>query len=243
MTTIDVIILFLSATAAATISGASGFGGALVLLPIVTHIVGIQAAIPILTIGQLFGNASRVYFNHSSLEWKPIVLFLITALPLTLIGSYMFSQVNGNKIKIGVGIFLILLVIYRRLKLTNKHIENKGMLLGGGLTGFISGIAGSAGPIGAAFFLGLGLSPTAYIASEAFTALSMHITKSFMYSKFDLIGQKEIALGLIIGVAMILGSWLGKEIINRLSQKSFIFIVEALLVVSGIQLIITGIYN
>lgn len=46
------------------------------------------------------------------------------------------------------------------------------MLLGGALTGLISGIAGSAGPLGASLFLGLNLSAIAYVASEAFTALT-----------------------------------------------------------------------
>ncbi len=49
------------------------------------------------------------------------------------------------------------------------------MIIGGGITGFLSGLAGSAGPPGAAFFLGLNLSAVAYVASEAFTALALHL--------------------------------------------------------------------
>lgn len=241
MSITDLGILFVISTLAAAISGAAGFGGALLLLPFVTKMVGIQAAIPILTIGQLFGNASRVAFNWHDLTWKPILFFLLAAIPMTIAGSYLFTIVNGNHIKFGVGVFLILMVIYRRFKKNNYKTGNKAMLLGGGLTGFISGIAGSAGPIGAAFFLGLGLTPTAYIASEAFTALSMHITKSVMYNRLAFLGQKELLIGLLIGAAMILGSWLGKKIISKLSKEKFIIIVEILLFVSGIQLIISSI--
>lgn len=241
----ELLLLFFISFLAATISGAAGFGGALVLLPILTGMVGIKAAVPILTVGQIFGNASRVWFGRYELKWKPIIFFLLTAIPLTILGSYLFNKIDSNKIKIGVGVFLILMVIYRRTKI--KKIvplaigNEKGMLFGGGLTGFLSGLVGSAGPLGAAFFLGLNLTATAYIASEAFTALTMHLTKSFIYNKYSLIGETELYYGLFIGVAMILGSWAGKKIIEKLSREKFILLVEILLIISGIQLIWTAI--
>jgi uncharacterized membrane protein YfcA len=236
----ELIILFAISFLAATISGAAGFGGALVLLPVLAGMVGIKAAVPILTIGQIFGNASRVWFGRHELKWKPIIFFLLAAIPLTILGSYLFTDIDSNKIKIGIGIFLILLVVYRRTKIKKIKLGDKGMLLGGGVTGFLSGLAGSAGPLGAAFFLGLNLKATAYIASEAFTALTMHLTKTIVYNKYSLIGQTELYYGLFIGVAMILGSWTGKKIIEKLSQEKFILLVEILLIISGLQLIWTA---
>ena len=115
------------------------------------------------------------------------------------------------------------------------------MFIGGGLTGFLSGLAGSAGPLGAAFFLGLNLTATAYIASEAFTALTMHIVKTIVYNKFSLIEPTDVYYGIFIGIAMICGSWTGKKIIDKLSRKNFILIVEILLIISAIQLILTSI--
>ena len=233
----DLLIIFAISFIAATISGAAGFGGALVLLPVLTGIVGIKAAVPILTIGQIFGNASRTWFGRQELKWQPILFFLVTAIPLSILGSYLFTDIDPKKIKIGIGIFLILLVVYRRLKIQKISLGNKGMFIGGGLTGFLSGLAGSAGPLGAAFFLGLNLTPTAYIASEVFTALSMHLTKTIVYNKYSLIGLNEIYYGLFIGVAMILGSWTGKKIIEKLPRDKFLILVEILLIISGLQLI------
>ncbi|MCS6833810.1 MAG: TSUP family transporter, partial [Flammeovirgaceae bacterium] len=140
-------------------------------------------------------------------------------------------------IKQGIGIFLILLVVYRRTNIKKIALGDKGMLLGGGLTGFLSGVAGSAGPLGAAFFLGLNLSPTTYIASEAFTALVMHLVKTLVYNTFLLVGQTELFYGVFIGLAMVIGSWTGKRIVEKLSRKAFVLLVEILLVISGVQLI------
>lgn len=175
---ITVIVSFI----ASLISGIAGFGGALFLLPIICLFVDIKIAVPILTIGQIFGNASRVYFGRKELAWKPIGYFLISAVPMTVIGSYLFSIFDARIIKTIVGLLLLVLLVYRHVKKKEYYIKNTGVIIGGGFTGFISGIAGSAGPLGAAIFLGLRLSPSAYIASEAVTALSMHILK-FSYTK------------------------------------------------------------
>lgn len=235
----NLIMLFLSAYIAATLSGAAGFGGALLLLPALTALIGVDAAIPVLTIGQIFGNASRVWFGRRELSWKPIMFFLITAIPLTILGSYLFVNISSQVIKIGIGVFLILLVIYRRIMpVAQTKWSNKGMLLGGSLTGLLSGLVGSAGPLGAAFFLGLNLAPTAYIASEAFTALIMHLIKTVVYGKYALIASTELAYGLFIGIAMILGSWTGKRIIEILPKKYFRLLIEILLLLSGVQLIV-----
>lgn len=43
--------------------------------------------------------------------------------------------------------------------------------------------------------------------------------------------------GLFIGVAMILGSWTGKKIIERLPRKAFVLLVEVLLLISAAQLL------
>ncbi len=236
----NLVILFVIGYVAATISGAAGFGGALILLPILASIVGIKAAVPILTIGQIFGNASRVWFGRNELKWRPIIYFLLTAIPLTILGSYLFTDINSKTIKITIGFFFILLVIYRRTRRKKIIISDKGMLFGGGLTGFLSGLTGSAGPIGAAFFLALNLTATAYIASEAFTALAMHLTKTIVYNKYSLIGLTDLYYGLFIGLAMILGSWTGKRIIEKISREKFLLFVEILLLVSAIQLIWTA---
>lgn len=230
-------ILFVMAFVAATVSGAAGFGGALLLLPFLTGMVGVKAAVPILTLGQLFGNASRVWFGRRELHWRPVLLFLLTAVPLSVAGSWLFTGADARVVKIGIGIFLLLLVVYRRSGMGQFSMGDGGMMLGGALTGFLSGLAGSAGPLGAAFFLGLNLPATAYIASEAFSALIMHLTKTVVYSRFSLMGSTELLYGLFIGVAMVLGSWAGKGIAERLSRERFILLVEVLLVLSGVQMV------
>jgi len=96
--------------------------------------------------------------------------------------------------------------------------------------GFLSGLVGSAGPLGAAIFLSLGLPPVAYVASEATTALAMHGVKTAVYQHYISLDREVWFLAALMGVAMILGTWSAKRVIERMSVETFQRFVAALLV-------------
>ena len=65
----------------------------------------------------------------------------------------------------------------------------------------------------------------------------MHITKTIVYQRYALIGAQELGYGIILGIGMILGSWTGNKIAQKLSKDKFILLVEVLLILSALQLI------
>ncbi len=164
-------LLALAAFAAAAISGAAGFGGALLLLPLLVATVGAREAVPLLTIAQLIGNFSRVAFGCREIEWKPVGLFLLGAVPLSVLGALSFVQLPKEWVTRGIGVAILLFVLLKHFGVLQDKAGLAVLVTGGGVVGFLSGLVGSAGPLGAAVFLSLGLPPVAYIASEATTAL------------------------------------------------------------------------
>lgn len=99
-------------------------------------------------------------------------------------------------------------------------------------------MVGTVGPLVAPFFLDFGLVGSAYIATEAMTAVVMHITKGIVYAKFALIGYQSLVIGLIMGVIMFGGSYIGKSIVDRLPKEWFTRLVEAVVLLAGIQFLV-----
>lgn len=234
------IILILTSFIAAFVSGAAGFGGALLLLPVVTACVGAEAAVPVLTIAQLIGNLSRMAFGIKQIDWKPVGLFCATALPLAALGAYGFSVLPKSMITRCIGGALIILVLIKRIKKLEFKNSKRAMLIGGGATGLLSGLAGSGGPIGAAVFLTLGLPPVAYIASEAATATAMHLLKTAIYSKLAGLDGPALLTGLFMGTAMIAGTFAANHMIKKMEKGKFQNYVAALLCVAGAYMLILG---
>lgn len=237
---ITLIFLFAGGFIAAAISGAAGFGGALLLLPILAQTVGTAMAVPVLTIAQLIGNLSRVYFGYREIEWRPVWLFIAGAVPTSVIGAFSFVAIPKEIVAKLIGFAVIGFVILKNYQVIKFKNNDRVMIIGGGFVGLLSGLVGSAGPIGAALFLSLNLSPISYVASEAVTAVAMHVTKTLVYQKYLGIGLEALEIGLFIGVAMIMGTWAGKKFIEKLPKERFIKFVTLLLVGIGLELIFWG---
>ena len=234
------VILLFASFAAAFISGAAGFGGALLLLPVVTASVGVEVAVPVLTIAQLIGNLSRMAFGWKQIAWKPVALFCSTALPLSALGAFGFSVLPKDIVTRFIGAALIVLVLFKVIRKVEIKSGNKTMLIGGAVTGLLSGLAGSAGPIGAAVFLSLGLPPVAYVASEATTATAMHILKTIIYSRLIDVNFFALLIGLAMGVAMIVGTYAANKIIKNMEKGKFHKYVAVLLCLVGAYMLIAG---
>ena len=69
-TALKFLLLFTGSFLAAAISGAAGFGGALLLLPLLSRTIGTTLAVPVLTLAQLIGNLSFIEPAASSLYCK-----------------------------------------------------------------------------------------------------------------------------------------------------------------------------
>ena len=71
------------------------------------------------------------------------------------------------------------------------------------------------------------------LATEALGAAAVHLSKSAVYGRFAALDAETLACGLVIGLALIAGSWFGKRIVNRLDTAAFITTVEVLLGITG----------
>lgn len=68
----------------------------------------------------------------------------------------------------------------------------------------------------------------AYVASDAFASLVLHLTKTIVHSKYALVTTKGLLVGTFAGVAMIGGSYTGKLLLSRISKEKFLMVVERL---------------
>ncbi|MGE5109746.1 MAG: TSUP family transporter, partial [Acidobacteriaceae bacterium] len=105
---------------------------------------------------------------------------------------------------------------------------------------FLSALLGSVGPIMAPFFLAYGLVKSAYIGTEALSTVVMHVFKLVAYHHSSILPGNAVLAGLAIGPVMILGSWLGKKVVDRLPEKVFVWIIEATLLIAGIGFLWKG---
>ena len=103
------LVLFASLIAS-TLAAVTGFGGAAVLLPVLVATFGVREAIPILTVAQLVGNGSRVWFNRRELNYRVVAWFALGGVPLALLGGLLFAKAPLVALTRVLGVFLIQMI-------------------------------------------------------------------------------------------------------------------------------------
>lgn len=236
----EYLLLITGAFAAAAISGSAGFGGALLLLPLLNQAVGVTEAVPLLTIVQIIGNGARAVMNWRHIRWRPVLLFLASAIPLSMLGALSFASLPTGLVTRLVGGVILLFVILKATGMIAFKPSRRVLVIGGGVTGLLSGLVGSAGPLSAAVFLSLGLPPLAYVASDAVAAIAMHGAKTAVYGAMIDLGLTFWPLAIAMGLAMIAGTWAGRLLIKRLPVDRFRQFVMVLLALIAIEMIVMG---
>ncbi len=145
-------VLLLCGWLAATVSGAAGFGGALLLLPLLSFTVGVKAAVPILTIAQLLGNVSRAGFGWRDIRWRPALSFSAGAVPASVIGARLFVDLPSAWILRLIGVFLLLIVALRHTTLGKRRVPESLLAPAGAASGFFRRSPGVPGRWGRRYF-------------------------------------------------------------------------------------------
>ncbi len=238
---LDWLLLGSGALMAATLAAIAGFGGAAILLPILVGVFGMREAIPILTVAQLIGNGSRVWFNRYQLAPPVVGWFALGGIPSALVGGVLFAFAPLAFLKRLLGLFLLLMVVYRHIgKGRSQRFPLRGFAIIGAVFSFLSALLGSVGPLMAPFFLSYGLVKGAYIGTEAFATVVMHVTKLVAYGGASLLTPANVAVGFALGPVMIFGSFIGKRIVDRMPERYFVWLIEVTLVVAGLGFLILG---
>lgn len=235
------VILIVVGLAAGLLSGSVGFGGGMILLPVITYFYGVEVAVPVSTIAQMLSNLSRVVMGWKEIDWRAVGMFLLLAVPFTALGAFGFAKVPKGPMTIVLCSFLIVFAVMKLMGKMRLPHRPSTMVVGGGVTGLVNGLLGISGPLSSAVFLTLELAPVSYIASEATTAAVMHIVKAIVYGKLNLMSDSIFLSGCGIGCAMILGNFIAMRFIRNVNKKLYQKVVAGIMIAVSLWLIVSQI--
>lgn len=231
--------LLSAALIGSTVGGVAGFGAGLVLLPTLVWAVGTKATIPTLTVAMALGNLSRLWWSHREIHWSVVGAFLSGATPAVALGAITYAGSRAEALSRIIGGFLLASVPLRRWLLTQDvRIRLAHFPIVGGFFGFLSALVATVGPLITPFFLGYGLRRGSYLATESLCALGMHLTRAIVFQRYALLTGDTVTVGLTLGAVMFAGSYAGRRIVDRMSERTFLLAIEGLLVAIGAYLLL-----
>lgn len=223
---------------AGTVGGVVGFGGSTIVLPALVLTFGPKEAVPIMGIAGFLANLARVAVWWREVDWRAALVYSLTGIPAVILGARTFLTLDARLVEAVLGVFMIVMIPIRRWFLARKFsIGLPGLAAAGAGIGFLTGMVSSTGPINTPFFLAFGLSKGAYIATEALGSFSVYFTKSIVFQRLGALPWDVAVRGLIVGAAMMLGSWFAKGIVERMQAHQFDLVMDALMLAAGLVML------
>ncbi len=237
----NIILLSLIIFTASVVRGFTGFGLAMVAVPLLQFMMPVtDTAVFIALINFLF---SLLYYRRSKkvINNQPLGVMALWTGAGVAAGTLILKYINPAFIQLGWGM-LIIFIVFALYRGVDFHIrsDRTAMTLSGLLGGLLSGATGITGP------------PVAVILSsvktpkEKFNAIiSVFILFAVSYALVfylitGLIRQETLLLALCSVPALLAGLYTGDRLVARISQNTFTNIVYVVLVIMGLITLFKG---
>ena len=236
-----IAIIIAAAVIGFSISGVAGFGGGVVVLPILVWSFGPREAVPVIAISQTMGTASRAWIHRREINWPVVRWFAAGSLPLAALGSFFFVSADTSLLTRVLGGGIIAMVLFSLLPWAKRvRMTLWGFAPVGAAAGFLSAFLGIPGPFPPVFYLAYGLTPAAYIGTFSLGMFLVQFPKLAVMGGNGVLTTRVIVLGLVLGAIAWAGSFIGNWALRRISSRVFVAGLNVMLVVFGILFLMVG---
>ncbi|ETX04336.1 MAG: hypothetical protein ETSY2_29355 [Candidatus Entotheonella gemina] len=240
----DLMMLFAVGSAATlgfTIAGVAGFGGGVVILPVLVWVLGPREAIPILSVAQFIASVVRFLMYRQDTAWPVVRWFSVGAIPVAILASLLYVQTPADIFVRFLGCGMLALVVYRYTPWGKRAaMKLRGFIFVGGATSFFSGYLGIGGPVPAPFLIAYGLVGSAYVGTMGCCTMVTQFFKLIVFGSNALLTPYTMLMGLGIGAISWVGAYLARHLVHRLPRAWFIRVIEGMLIASGLLFLLRG---
>ncbi len=222
------------------VQGLTGFGSALVAIPLLSFILDIKTAVPLCMLNGVIITTYMAIALRRHLDKNKILPLLIGALPGIGVGVYLLKEVDGSAIRYAIGALLIGYSVYTMIIKPRPVNPGWGW---GYLAGFLTGA------IGAAFSAG---GPPAIIYTTMTSwkkdEIKATLTGFFMANSYITVMVHALSgittwdtmkLFAVTAPFVLIGTTIGSLVSGRINRKLYLQVIYIFLIVMGMLMILT----
>jgi len=229
-------LLLTGAFAAAFVSGAAGFGDALIAAAIWLHVLAPVEAVPLITACFFTMHVGMLKLMHRRLDFRHLWPFLIGGAIGVPIGAQMLKLAEPETFKLIAGVGLIAYGIVMLLLRNLPHITKGGRPLDafvGWIGGVLGGFAGLSGFIPAIWCTQRGWSRDLARGVTQPFIMTMH-GMAFAWLAYGGMVNAQTGIRFAFAIPVVaIGCWLGVKLYGHFDDRRFRQVVLVLLIIAG----------
>jgi uncharacterized membrane protein YfcA len=222
----------------ALVFGITGFGAALVAIPLATHLVSIQFALALFVLADLACALSiglEKPKNAVRAEWTRLVPMILVG---TALGVTVLVNLPRKAGMVLLGVFVLGFAIYSLLPHRSRTVSAHWAWLAGLAGGLTSTLFGAGGPPYAIYLSQRGLSKEEFRATMGFATITSISLRVLAFILTGLLLELRVWAAAVFTVsAALLGIWAARRMFLRISREALMRAVTLLLVASGLSLV------
>ncbi|MFZ5766310.1 MAG: sulfite exporter TauE/SafE family protein [Thermodesulfobacteriota bacterium] len=228
--------------AAGFTQGVSGFGSALVAMPLLTLFLDIKIAVPLCMLNGLIITSYLSLQLRRHADWQKITPLLIGGLPGIVLGASFLKEADGNLIKLLLG---LMITSYALANLLLTPAPRPIRPVWAYVAGFFTGVIGSAfsagGPPVIIYTTLTGWSKDDIKATLSVFFFTTGVAAVVAHAVSGLTTLTVLRYHALSAAFVLLGVWAGSLCYGRIKRESYLRIVLSLLVVMGGMMIVSAI--
>lgn len=232
------LLFYLLALIAEILGTIGGFGSSLFFVPIANYYFDFQSALGITAVLHLTSNISKIALFKDGLDKKLLLTMGIPGVIFVIIGAYLSKFIQSDILEVVLGIFLVLLGLLLFIFQDYKVPPTKyNAVIGGIASGFFAGLLGTGGAIRGITLAGFGIPMGVFIATSACIDFAIDASRSVVYFFNGFIHKHDIKVMIVLPFISIAGTYIGKYLLTKISEKQFRYIVLILIILTGLSLL------
>lgn len=237
------ITFYILALISEIIGTVGGFGSSVFFVPLATFFFEPKIVLGLTALLHIFSNLSKIILFWKHTDYRIFKLFGIPGIIGVTIGAFASVYLIFTYGSLMLGIFLLSFALVFLLRPSLEIAPTpKNAFTGGSIAGFLAGLIGTGGAVRGAAMAAYNLEKNAFVATSAAIDMGVDLTRTFIYLGNDYLQAKEFSyIPMLIAVSFA-GSWIGKRMLQEISQLMFRKIVLILIALIGIVSIIHYLY-
>ena len=219
-----------------SIHGAIGVAGGLLMTAILALLIDVRASVPIMSVALIISHGSRSLIYLGSFDRRAFGVVMAAATPFIALTGYIYAALPVDLLAGVLAAIVFTTIPLRHWAAARSIRAGAGMLAGAGAVyGFFAGASIGSAAILSPFLLGFGLVKEAFVATMAGIALATNGVRIGVFSGVDLVTSQYTLLGLVVGIIMIPGNYIGRTILRRLSIVQHGLLVDLMAALGGLN--------
>ena len=221
------------------VQGVTGFGGALVAIPLLSLVMDVKQAVPLSILNGLVTTTTMAYTLRHHVDWRKILPMLIGSLPGTLLGTLLLKQADTVQISRMLGLLLVMVSLFN-LRFAPRPINPSRFWapVAGFFSGVITATVGAGGPPVIIYATLHDWSKDEIRATlTGFFVINGYVTAAF-HAAGGVITAHTLHLFALTGGCVLLGTMAGSRLSTRMPRRTYLRIVYLLLIALGVMMLL-----